>query len=96
MNLPTGQSLGEKIKTLRNIEGDLSQKKLGDLVGISQGTIASIEAGKSKTLGVDALSKIIKHPRFYPYTMWLIDDDLTEEQAADTVRFLSDLKGRSE
>ena len=50
------ERIGKRISRLR-MEAGISQYKLADLTGISQGNIARIESGKYST-GIDLLSKI--------------------------------------
>lgn len=50
------ERIGKRIAQLR-MEAGISQYKLADLTGISQGNIARIETGKYST-GIDILSKI--------------------------------------
>lgn len=88
--------MADKFKLLREIEGDLSQRQFGELVGIPQGTIANIEKGRNKSTSAEVLAKIVRHPRFFPYAMWLLVDELTEEQAADTLRYLNSLQENNE
>ena len=94
MNLPIGIPLRDKLKLLRKMEG-VSQQELCNLTGVPQSTLANIEKGRNKTIGVDVLSKIVSHPRFLPYAMWLLVDDLTEEQAQATLDYLRTLKERT-
>ena len=50
------ERIGKRISRLR-MEAGISQYKLADLTGISQGNIARTETGKYST-GIDILSKI--------------------------------------
>lgn len=90
-NLPIGISLPDKFRLLRKIEG-LSQQAFCDLVGIPQSTIASLEKGRNKTIGVNILTKICDHPRFTKYSIWLMIDELTDEQVDEMLAFLEQLK----
>ena len=56
-NLPIGIPLQDKFKLLRKLEG-LSQQAFCDLIGVSQSTIANVEKGRNKTIGVNILTKI--------------------------------------
>ena len=50
------ERIGKRISRLR-MEAGISQYKLADLTGISEGNIARFESGKYST-GIDLLSKI--------------------------------------
>lgn len=91
MDLPIGLEIKDKFRLLRKRES-LSQQQLCDLTGVPQSTYSHIESGRNKTIGVDVLSKIVSHPRFFPYAMWLLVDELTEDQAQETLSFLRALK----
>lgn len=61
---------GEKLKQMRNAE-KLTQPELAELTGVSLGAIRNYETGQ-REVGLGVLDKIIKHPRFEKYTMWLM------------------------
>ena len=49
-------NIGENIKTIRKTKG-LTQKQLGQLLGVSQAAIGQFESGKSN-LTIDTIKKI--------------------------------------
>ncbi|MBP6518346.1 helix-turn-helix transcriptional regulator [Shewanella sp.] len=67
----------QKIKAVRQAEG-YSQSQLSDLVDISISTLKKIEAGYQEP-SVTTLSKIIKHPKFEKYALWIISDKTLPE-----------------
>jgi len=94
LNLPMGLSIGDKFKLLRKHEG-LSQRALCEMAGIQQGTLANVENGRNKGMSTEILGKIVSHPRFFPYAMWLLVDELSEEQALGTLNYLQELQGQN-
>lgn len=95
MNLPIGLSLADKIKLLRKQER-LSQQAFADLVGVKASTIAMFESGAQKTLASDTIQAIANHPRFMPYVVWLIVDQLTEEQQDQALAILKELQAEQD
>ena len=91
MNFPIGLSTADKFKLIREREGNLSQRAFADLIGISRGIISQVEVGRNKP-GLDVISKIAAHPQFLPYAMWLIVDEITDEQAEDAMNYLRSLQ----
>lgn len=91
LEFPIGISLGDKFKLLRDQEG-LSQRQLCEMVDIPQSTLKSLESGRNKTIGVDILAKVVRHPRFIKYAIWLLVDELTDDQAEEALEFVKDLK----
>ena len=69
--------LAEKLKAIRGREG-LTQKEFGDLVGISVNTIKKYESSAFE-MGYGALTKVLQHPRFTRYTLWLMTDAVAPE-----------------
>ena len=63
-----------KIKLLRKTE-KLKQLEFSELTGVSIGVIKKIDSGKQETITASNLIKIINHPRFKKYSMWLTKDD---------------------
>jgi len=60
----------DKLKAIRGREG-LTQKEFGDLVGISVNTMKKYESSAFE-MGYGALTKVLQHPRFTKYTLWLM------------------------
>lgn len=56
-------NIGENIKTIRKTKG-LTQKQLGQLLGVSQAAIGQFESGKSN-LTIDTIKKIADAPGRY-------------------------------
>jgi transcriptional regulator with XRE-family HTH domain len=50
-------SFGDELKRLRETKG-LSQRALGDLVGLTQGAIGHVETGRRQGVGADVLYKL--------------------------------------
>ncbi|MGP3034236.1 helix-turn-helix domain-containing protein [Serratia ureilytica] len=61
---------GEKLKAVRSAE-KLTQPELAELTGVSLGAIRNYETGQ-REVGLGVLDKIIKHPRFEKYALWLM------------------------
>ena len=91
LNLPIGLSLADKIKLLRKREA-LTQQAFCDLIGVKKSTISSFESGSRETMTSDTLMKIANHSRFLPYAMWLIVDQLSEEQQDDILNYLKTVR----
>lgn len=91
MELPIGLTLGDKFKLLRKEEG-LSQRAFCEIVGIPQTTLAGVETGKNKGINSELLGKIASNPRFFPYSMWLLVDELSPEQSQQILDFLTTVK----
>ena len=64
--------LAQKLKAIRGREG-LTQKEFGDLVQISVNTMKKYESSAFE-MGYGALTKVLHHPRFTKYTLWLMTD----------------------
>jgi transcriptional regulator with XRE-family HTH domain len=90
LNFPIGISIGDKFKLLREKEG-LSQRAFCTIVDMSPSTLANIESGRNKSVSVDVLAQVVKHPRFSKYSIWLLVDELTEDQAAEALEFAKSL-----
>jgi len=82
--------LGDKLKLLRS-EESLSLRQFSELVGVSKSTLGHLESGRNKEIGSESLLKIISHPRFVKYAIWLMFDQITEAQAQDAIDFLKSL-----
>lgn len=63
---------GKKLRLIR-IEEGLTQMQLRDLTGISLGSIKGYETGRE--VGLSIIERIINHPRFQKYTLWLMTDE---------------------
>lgn len=67
MDFPT------KLKAIRKAEG-LTQRELCEVLQFSESTFRKYEAGIIE-VGAPALLKIVNHPRFKKYTLWLMTGD---------------------
>ncbi|HED4077930.1 helix-turn-helix domain-containing protein [Raoultella planticola] len=67
----------EKIKLIRESER-LNKKQFSDLTGLAYSSLAGYEAGDKKP-GVEAIMKILQHPRFTKYTLWFMTDQVSPE-----------------
>ena len=90
MDFPIGMSLSDKFKLLRKAEG-LSQRAFCEIVDVPASTLANLEKGRNKSISVDFLAQVVKHPRFSKYSIWLLVDELTEDQAAEALEFAKSL-----
>lgn len=68
---------GEKLKELRKAEG-LTQGGFSELIGIGLSTIKNYETGQ-KEVGLAVIDKIIKHPQFTKYALWLMTGNTAPE-----------------
>ena len=73
--------LGQLIKEKRENLG-LSQKALGDAIGISDSEIQRIENGLRKTPSWDNLCKIAQTLKFHPFEILRNAGDITEDDLA--------------
>ncbi|WP_439413068.1 helix-turn-helix transcriptional regulator [Enterobacter ludwigii] len=65
-------SYGKKLREIRLAEG-LTQPKFAELTGVSLGTIRNYETGQTE-VGLQVLSKVLAHPLFEKYALWLMTD----------------------
>ncbi|HFT7408613.1 TPA: helix-turn-helix domain-containing protein [Pseudomonas aeruginosa] len=67
----------QKLKAIRERER-VTQAGFAELTGISLSTIKKYE-GASFEMGYGALTKMLGHPRFKPYTLWLMTGETAPE-----------------
>ena len=67
----------EKIKLIRESER-LNRKEISQLTGIAYGSFCGYEAGDKKP-GVEAIMRLLQHPRFMKYTLWFMTDQVSPE-----------------
>lgn len=67
----------QKLKAIRSREG-LTQMEFSDLVEISINSVKKYEGGMFE-MGYGALTKVLQHPRFTKYTLWLMTDETAPE-----------------
>lgn len=67
----------KKLREIRIAEG-LTQPKLAELTGVSLGSIRNYETGQAD-VGLGVMGKIIAHPRFKKYALWLMTNDVAPE-----------------
>ncbi|MCY1365769.1 hypothetical protein D9M69_526320 [compost metagenome] len=65
--------MAERLRAIRANEG-LTQVEFCKLVGMSLNTYKKYETGVFE-MGYGALSKLLAHPRFKPYALWLMTDE---------------------
>ena len=65
--------LADKLKAMRKKEG-VTQGEFCELVGLSINTLKKYE-GSMFEMGYGALTKVVGHPRFKKYALWLITND---------------------
>ncbi|HGJ5881784.1 helix-turn-helix domain-containing protein [Arsenophonus sp.] len=68
---------GEKLRKIRRAE-ELTQPEFSQLTGVSLGAIRNYETGQ-RDVGLSVIDKIVKHPRFGKYTMWLMRGETNPE-----------------
>lgn len=67
----------EKIKLIRESER-INRKQFSELTGVAYSSLSAYEAG-DKNPGVEAMMKVLQHPRFIKYTMWFMTDQISPE-----------------
>ena len=67
----------EKIKLIRESER-LNRKEISQLTGIAYGSFCGYEAGDKKP-GVEAIMRLLQHPKFMKYTLWFMTDQVSPE-----------------
>lgn len=69
--------LAAKLKAIRAKEG-VTQSEFCQLVGFSISTYKKYESSLFE-MGFTALSKVVNHPRFMKYTLWLMIEQTAPE-----------------
>lgn len=69
--------IAEKIKLIRESER-LNRREFSELVNIPYSTLSSYET-RTKGMSMDSAMKILSHPRFIKYTMWLMTGEIAPE-----------------
>ncbi|WP_028681564.1 helix-turn-helix domain-containing protein [Pseudomonas chlororaphis] len=69
--------LASKLKAIRAKEG-VTQSEFCELVGFSISTYKKYESSLFE-MGFTALSKVVNHPRFTKYTLWLMIEQTAPE-----------------
>ncbi|MFJ2384590.1 helix-turn-helix domain-containing protein [Pseudomonas protegens] len=69
--------LASKLKAIRAKEG-VTQSEFCELVGFSISTYKKYESSLFE-MGFTALSKVVNHPRFMKYTLWLMIEQTAPE-----------------
>ncbi|HFJ4332315.1 MULTISPECIES: helix-turn-helix domain-containing protein [Serratia] len=67
----------EKMKAMRMAEG-LSQSKFSEMLDISISTVKKYDGGFAEP-GSAVLMKILQHPRFIKYTLWMMTGQIAPE-----------------
>ncbi|QLG95739.1 helix-turn-helix transcriptional regulator [Pseudomonas yamanorum] len=67
----------EKLKAIRSREG-VTQSEFCEMVGMSINSYKKYEASFYE-MGYGALRKLLGHPRFMKYTLWLMTDQTAPE-----------------
>ncbi|MFP7605282.1 helix-turn-helix domain-containing protein [Serratia quinivorans] len=70
------RSHAEKLKLIRKAEG-LTQATFANEVGLGLSTVRNYETGQ-REVGLSIVDKVINHPRFEKYMMWLMSDKTSE------------------
>ena len=71
--------VSEKLKLIRESER-LNRKEFSELTGVAYSSLSSYES-RSKNAGVEAIMKVLQHPRFTKYTLWFMTDQVAPEAA---------------
>lgn len=66
-----------KLKAIRANEA-VTQREFCELVGLSVNTLKKYE-GSMFEMGYGALTKVLQHPQFKKYTLWLMTDETAPE-----------------
>ncbi|MGQ8702859.1 helix-turn-helix transcriptional regulator [Serratia marcescens] len=69
-------SHAEKLKVIRKAEG-LTQVAFAEEVGLALSTVRNYETGQ-REVGLSIVDKVVNHPRFEKYMMWLMSDKTSE------------------
>ena len=69
--------VSEKLKLIRESER-LNRKEFSEVTGVAYSALASYES-RSKNAGVEAIMKVLQHPRFTKYTLWFMTDQVAPE-----------------
>lgn len=70
------RSHAEKLKLIRKAEG-LTQATFANEVGLGLSTVRNYETGQ-REVGLSIVDKVINHPRFEKYMMWLMNGKTSE------------------
>lgn len=66
---------GKKLKDIRIAEG-MTQRGFSEALGIGLGTIKNYETDQ-REVGLAVLDKVVNHPAFRKYTLWLMTGEST-------------------
>lgn len=69
--------LATKLKAIRSKEG-VTQSEFCELVGFSLSTYKKYESSLFE-MGFTAVSKVVNHPQFMKYTLWLMIEQTAPE-----------------
>lgn len=69
--------VSEKLAILRESER-LNRREFSELTGVPYSSLSSYEKGV-KDMGIQAVMKILQHPRFTKYTLWFMTDHISPE-----------------
>ncbi|AHM71670.2 helix-turn-helix domain-containing protein [Yersinia hibernica] len=69
-------SHAEKLKLIRKAEG-LTQVAFAKELGLGLSTVRNYESGQ-REVGLSIVDKVINHPRFEKYMMWLMSNKTSE------------------
>lgn len=69
--------LASKLKAIRRKEG-VTQAEFCELVGLSISSYKKYESAMFE-MGYGALCKVVNHPRFTKYTLWLMTDQVAPD-----------------
>ncbi|WP_343286231.1 MULTISPECIES: helix-turn-helix transcriptional regulator [Serratia] len=69
-------SHAEKLRCIRKAEG-LTQAAFAKEVGLALSSVRNYETGH-REVGLSIIDKVINHPRFEKYMMWLMSDKTSE------------------
>ncbi|BEN44462.1 transcriptional regulator [Serratia marcescens] len=73
----------KKLKLIRKAEG-LTQAAFSEMLGIGLSTVKNYEGGR-REVGLSIIDKVINHPRFEKYSMWLMSNANKTSEAAGQI-----------
>ncbi|MEN4562344.1 helix-turn-helix transcriptional regulator [Pantoea agglomerans] len=73
----SSMSVGMKMRAVRE-EELLNKKQLSEMTGINYATLNHYESGRSMP-STEVMMKLLSHPRFYKYTLWVMTDRAAPE-----------------
>ncbi|MDZ7322969.1 helix-turn-helix domain-containing protein [Kosakonia sacchari] len=70
--MTSSRNHAKKLRDIRIAE-DLTQAEFANLLELGLGTVRNYESGQ-RDAGMGIIDKVVNHPRFGKYTLWLMTD----------------------